>query len=66
MSPDWQKEEFDAAFAELIEQGLIEVTGITDDGQWLYAATDKGREFYNAAVQAGLAEILEEWGDDVN
>lgn len=66
MSPDWQKEEFDAAFAELIEQGLIEVTGITDDGQWLYAATDKGREFYNAAVQARLAEILEEWGDDVN
>lgn len=66
MSPDWQKEEFDAAFAELIEQGLIEVTGITDDGQWLYAATEKGREFYNAAVQARLTEILEEWGDDVN
>lgn len=66
MLPDWEKEEFDAAFAELIEQGLIEVTGITDDGQWLYAATEKGREFYNAAVQARLTEILDEWRDDVN
>ena len=66
MLPDWNKEEFDAAFAELIEQGLIEVTGITDDGQWLYAATKKGREFYDAAVQARLTEIIEEWRDDVN
>ena len=66
MLPDMDKEEFDAAFAELLEQGLIEVNGITDDGQWLYAATEKGREFYQAAVQARLAEILNEWGDDVN
>lgn len=60
------REEFDEAFAELLNQGLIEVNGITDDGQWLYAATEKGRDFYNAVVQARLAEIIEEWRDDVN
>ena len=60
------REEFDEAFAELLNQGLIEVTGITEDGQWLYGATEKGREFYNAVIQARLAEIIEEWGKDVN
>jgi predicted transcriptional regulator len=60
------REEFDEAFAELLNQGLIEVTGITDDGQWLYAATEKGRDFYNAVIQARLTEIIEQWGDDVS
>jgi hypothetical protein len=25
--------------------GLVEVNGITEKGEWLYGATDKGREF---------------------
>lgn len=40
-----------AALDEMIENGLIQVVGIGDDGEWFYAATDKGLEHYRKLNQ---------------
>jgi hypothetical protein len=39
--PDW----FDEAFTDLIMRGYVEVTGISEFGDWLFAVSDKGREY---------------------
>lgn len=31
---------------EMVKDGLVQVVGIGDDGEWFYAATDKGLEYY--------------------
>ncbi len=31
------------ALEELTDMGLVEIVGITDDGQWLYGPTDAGK-----------------------
>lgn len=31
---------------EMVKDGLVQVVGIGDDGEWFYAATDKGLERY--------------------
>lgn len=28
---------------ELVDMGLVEIVGITDDGQWLYGPTNAGK-----------------------
>lgn len=32
------------AIEELVDMGLVEIVGITDDGQWLYGPTDAGKK----------------------
>jgi DNA-binding PadR family transcriptional regulator len=31
------------ALEDLIDMGLVDVVGINEQGQWLYASTDKGK-----------------------
>jgi predicted transcriptional regulator with HTH domain len=57
-------EEFDEAHQEiikaiesLIEMGLVEVLGINEKGEWLYGATDKGKEVVESGV---FVEIIDE------
>ena len=51
---DEQLEEFNRQFEMLIEDGLIEIVSINDDGEWLYQATEKGKRLYEAVLNAGL------------
>lgn len=57
--PEW----FDEAFTDLIMRGYIEVTGISEFGDWLYAVTDKGREYMEKKMdpQAMPYEDDENW-----
>lgn len=51
---------------KLLDMGLVEVVGITPDGDWLYGATELGNKLANspsfkeAIRQMGLDEIEEE------
>lgn len=36
---------------ELCEIGFVEVVGIRDNGDWLYAITDSGRKFLELCVK---------------
>jgi len=47
-------EEFNKQFELLIENELIEIVSINDDGEWLYQATEKGKKLYEAVMNAGL------------
>jgi hypothetical protein len=38
------RDEIERELETLIALGLVTVTGITDDGQWLYTVTDKARQ----------------------
>jgi hypothetical protein len=40
---------------ELVKMGLVEVVGITPEGQWLYGATELGNEL---ASKPGFAEAM--------
>lgn len=43
--PDFpEKKEITQALEELSDMGLIEIVGITPDGDWLYASTEAGKE----------------------
>jgi len=43
MEYDYSPEDLMKDLQFLKDKGLIEVSGITEDGQWLYTATEKGR-----------------------
>jgi len=34
------------ALEELLQRGFVEVIGIDENGEWLYQATEAGREFH--------------------
>jgi len=34
------------ALEELLQRGFIEVIGIDENGEWLYQATEAGKEFH--------------------
>lgn len=42
MLPDYSKEQFTKDFDVLLEEGLITVSGINNQGEWLYEITEKG------------------------
>lgn len=42
--PDDPREEIRRELEALVGLGLVTITGITDDGNWLYSLTDKARE----------------------
>ena len=58
MEYDYSPEELMKDLLFLKDKGLIEVSGITEDGQWLYTATEKGR----AMSQEEVAKLID--GDD--
>jgi hypothetical protein len=41
---------------ELVNMGLVEIVGITPNGEWLYGTTELGNKF---ASQPGFAEAME-------
>jgi len=40
---DMNHRELNDALAELYDMGFVEVVGINDDGEWLYASTEEGK-----------------------
>jgi len=42
----------------LMRSGLIEITGITDDGEWLYSATEKCKNLQPEEIQSIVHEII--------
>lgn len=60
---DEEKDEFNRQFDLMIENGLIEVIGINERGEWLYQATEKGKNLYQAVMDAGLLEQFDWWSD---
>ncbi len=49
----------------LREMGLVEVVGINDDGEWLYAVTDRGKDAVNA-IEGGDSDSLDILGDSLD
>ena len=49
---------------ELINMGLIEVVGITPNGQWLYGATELGNKLASQPDFAEAMEMLQGETDD--
>ena len=49
----------------LRQLGLIEVVGITDDGQWLYAITDQGREFFHSTQVEAREKMDQLYGQSI-
>jgi hypothetical protein len=47
----------------MIENGLIEVIGINERGEWLYQATEKGKNLYQAVMDAGLLDQFDWFAD---
>jgi hypothetical protein len=56
---DDERDEFNRQFELMIENGLIEVISINERGEWLYQATEKGKNLYHAVMDAGLLEQLD-------
>lgn len=50
---------------ELVEMGLVEIVGITPNGEWLYGTTELGNKF---ASQPSFIEAMEvmkkEWEEE--
>lgn len=52
---------------EAVELGLVEVTGITPDGQWLYSATEECRKMLDENKSFGeIAAAIEALGREHN
>jgi hypothetical protein len=56
-------EEFDEVHQEIVDalencikMGLVEIVGINDKGEWLYGATEQGKELAEFGM---LAEIID-------
>lgn len=48
------------ALESLIQKGLAEVYGVDDEGELLYAATEKGARFYEAIHADELEKLLDD------
>lgn len=64
-SPSWEYtvEDLNRDLDSLRKSGLIEVSGINEDGEWIYSMTDFGRKIYdeiNDSDPAKVAKLLEE------
>ena len=44
------REEVEEALYELIDLGLVEASGVDEDGSFIYGLTDKGREMHEDAT----------------
>ena len=49
----------------LREMGLVEIVGIDNDGEWLYAVTDRGKDAVNA-IEGGDSDSLDILGDSLD
>jgi hypothetical protein len=49
----------------LREMGLVEIVGIDNDGEWLYAVTDRGRDTVDA-INSGNPNALDILGDSLD
>lgn len=56
---DYSPEDFERDFNQLLEEGLIEVVGINEKGQWLYSATEEGKRFYELLTRGAILEQFE-------
>lgn len=56
--------QIDQTIEELLHLGFIDVVGINQHGQWLYKATEKGKEFYGLAKRNGMVDFMREFDDD--
>lgn len=56
-----------SSLEEAVQLGLVEVTGITPDGQWLYSATEECRKMFeeNKSYKE-IAEAIEALGREQN
>jgi hypothetical protein len=61
---DEEREEFNRQFDLMIENGLIEVISINERGEWLYQATEKGKNLYRAVLDAGLLGQFDWFNDE--
>lgn len=60
---DDERDEFNRQFDLMIDNGLIEVIGINERGEWLYQATEKGKNLYQAVMDAGLLDQFDWFAD---
>lgn len=56
MLPDYSKEQFLQEFDTLLIEGLITISGMNSDGEWLYEITEKGRKVWTSMPDT-------EWSD---
>lgn len=73
MFEDYTMEDLHRDMEGLRKAGLIEVIGITDDGQWLYGATEKSKKYFELEktmdpdeYHAMMEEVLSSIHDDDN
>lgn len=59
MDDEYTYEDLQKDLDFLLERGLIEVGGITPDGQWLYRATQKSLEMTEEEREALIISELE-------
>ena len=57
---EFQRKVIIETLEECIKLGLVEVVGINESGDWLYGATEKGKEVLNSAegYEAAYEAIL--------
>jgi DNA-binding HxlR family transcriptional regulator len=57
---EFQRKVIIETLEECIKLGLVEVVGINEKGDWLYGATEKGKEVLNSAegYEAAYEAIL--------
>lgn len=52
MLPDYSKEQFLQEFDTLLIEGLITISGMNSDGEWLYEITEKGRKVWTSMPES--------------
>jgi len=60
MAEEYSKEDLQKDLDFLFSKGLIEVGGITEDGQWLYRATNKTIDMTKEEREAFVISELED------
>jgi DNA-binding MarR family transcriptional regulator len=55
---EYTKEDLYRDMEGLRKAGIIDVTGIADDGQWLYSMTKEGKDLYEEMKQGDLKALL--------
>lgn len=67
--PSDPREEIRRELEALIGLGLVTITGITDDGNWLYSLTDKAKEMSEQerweAIFGSVFEVGDDYYDDL-
>jgi hypothetical protein len=59
----YTRNDLDRDIAALVRIGLIEAVGITEEGKWIYAATEKSNKMSEADR---LRLIIDSYEDEIN